>query len=86
MEQKCVERIKQRDNASIWRDNSSITGKNDDKDERAKIIDEKRDKSRVVDMEHQIKQFKSNAYYKESNDQRSINACQEKVDILEDMM
>ena len=37
-------------------------------------------------MEHQIKHFKSNAYYKESNDQRSINDCQEKVDILEDMM
>ena len=37
-------------------------------------------------MEHQIQHFIFKAYYKASNDQRSINAYQEKVEILEEMM
>ena len=37
-------------------------------------------------MEHQIQHSKSKACYNTSNDQRSINTCQEKFDILEEMM
>ena len=37
-------------------------------------------------MEHQIQHFKAKAYYKASNDQRSINNRQEFFDILENMM
>ena len=37
-------------------------------------------------MEHHIQHFKSKAYYKASNDQRSINTCKEKVERFEEMM
>ena len=37
-------------------------------------------------LEHQIQHFKYKAYYKASNYQSSINTCQEKVDILVDIM
>ena len=76
---KCVEQRKRRDNASI-------PDTNDGKDERAKIIAEERDNRRVEYLEHHIQNFKSKAYYRASNDQRSINIHQEKVDILEEMM
>ena len=79
VEQKCAERRK-------WRDNASITDNNDDKDERANIIYEDRDKRRVADLEHQNQHFKLKAYYKASNEQRSINNRQEKVYILEYML
>ena len=40
----------------------------------------------MADLDQQIQQFKSKAYYKASNDQRYINNLQEKVNILEEMM
>ena len=64
VEQKCVERKKRHKNASVRCENASIPDKNDNKDERANIVAEERDKRRVVDLEHHIQQFKSKAYYK----------------------
>ena len=86
VEQKCDKRRKRRNNASVWRDNSSIPDNNDNKDESSNIIYEERDNRRVSDLEHLIQHFKDKAHYKASNYQCSINTCQEKVDISEDMM
>ena len=68
------------------RDNVSIPDKNDEQEERSSIIAEERDKRRVADLDHQIQHSKSKAYYKASSDQHSINTCQRKVCILEEMM
>ena len=86
VEQKCAERRKRRENASVWRENASIPDKNYNKDERAKIVAEERNKRRMADLEHHIQKFKAKAYNKSSNDQRFINTCQGKVDILKEMM
>ena len=82
VEHKCIGRRKKRENASVWRDNAFITYKKDNKDESSRIISEEILKRRVVDLEHQFQRFKSKAYYKASNDQISIDTCQEKVEIL----
>ena len=84
MEQKCVERRKRCKNASVRCENASVPDKKDGKDKRAKIIEEEIFKRRVVDMEHHNQHFKTKAYYKSSNDQRSINTHQEKVDTLKE--
>ena len=70
-------------NAFIRRENVSILDKNEDKDERARIVSKKRYKSRVADLENKIQHFKAKAYYNQPNDQRYINTGQEKFDVLE---
>ena len=54
VEQKCAEWRKWRDNVSDWRDNESITDKNDYKDNKAKIFDDERENRWVAYLEHQI--------------------------------
>ena len=61
LEQKWVDQRNRRENASVQHKNASIPDKNDNKDERAKIVSEDRDKSKVADLEHQIQHFKAKA-------------------------
>ena len=51
-----------------------------------KIITDQKDQRRMADLEHNIQHYKAKVYYEASNDQSSINTCQERVDILEEMM
>ena len=44
VERKCVDPRKQRENTFVKHENSSVPDKKDDKDKRANIISEKRDK------------------------------------------
>ena len=67
-------------------ENASVPDKRDNKDESVNIIAEDIFKRRVEDLEDQIQKLKSKAYYKSSNDQRSINIFLEKVEILDEAM
>ena len=76
VEYKCIERRKWCDNSSVKRKNAFIPDNNDDNDDRAKIFSEEIDKSIVAYLEPHIQHFKDKAYYKASNNQRSINTFQ----------
>ena len=52
VEQKCVKRRKQCENESVRRDSASIPGKNDEKNEMARIVVKEIDKRRMTDLEH----------------------------------
>ena len=67
-------------------ENASVPDKKDDKDKSVNIIAEDIFKRGVEDLEDQIQHLKSKAYYKLSNDQRSINTFLEKVEILDEVM